>query len=385
MKEREVINRLREAFPDSGIGDDTAVLPGASLLHGGNARLHGGTKRTGGEADLLFASDAIVEGVHFRRETSTLSQAIQKLVTSNVSDVYAMGGKPAAIVFTAALSSGTSPEDLDQIVDGLKRACSQYKVKLAGGDTVWNPTGLVFDVAIVGTVAKGRAIPRSGAQVGDRIVLFGEIGPSLAGLSVVSAACGGRMEKGVLPPPPALRSVLAAAPRIKDVLHELTLSTTSKALTELGARFKTLPHAADVMRFGKRHLVPLAAPLDASILDHPQPLITSMIDISDGLAKDLRTICAESGVGALVREESIPVPASIGKIFGLTGSELIDFAISSGEEYVLLATARGRAARAAFPGGTVIGSIMPANEGIILIDEKDKWRTLPELGYEHSF
>ena len=42
-----------------------------------------------------------------------------------------------------------------------------------------------------------------------------------------------------------------------------------------------------------------------------------MIDVSDGLAKDLRTLCAESGVGAIVREEALPVPGAVGEIFGL--------------------------------------------------------------------
>jgi thiamine-monophosphate kinase len=372
MKEHEVIDRLRKAFPDSGIGDDTAVLPGSGLVHGG-------------DADVLFASDAIVEGVHFRRETSTLSQAIQKIVTSNVSDVYAMGGKPAAIVFTAGLSAGTSREDVEEIIDGLKKASAAYGVRLVGGDTVSSTSALFFDVAIVGAVAAGRAILRSGAQTGDRIVLFGEIGPSLAGLAIVSAACRVSTNKEVLSPAPALRSALAATPRIKEVLQELTLSMTSKALSELGARLKALPSAADVVRFSKQHLVPFANPLGASILDQARPLITSMIDVSDGLAKDLRTLCAESGVGATIHEESLPVPASIGTLFNLGGRQLVDFAISSGEEYVLLATAQGRTAHAAFPHGTVIGSIVRANEGITLVDEKGKWRTLPELGYEHAF
>jgi len=400
MKEHEVIDRLRKAFPTSGIGDDTAVLPAFEALDagaaGGRTGRGVGAKRVGGKAgrrvaaarravDLLFASDAIVEDVHFRRETSTLSQAIQKLVTSNVSDVYAMGGRPLAIVFTAALSSGISRRDVDGIIDGLRKACSRYKVRLAGGDTVYSPHGLVFDVAIVGSVARGRAIRRFGARAGDRIVLFGEIGLARAGLSIVSAIFEAHGARGVPLPSRELRSALAHAARLRKPVRDLTLAASSRTLRILASRYRTLPHAGEILRCAKRHLVPLAVPLDRSVLEAPRQLITSMIDVSDGLAKDLRTLCAESGVGAGIHEVALPVPKGIREMFDLGERELADFAISSGEEYVLLATVRGTAPAGALPFGTAIGTVMRPGDGIVLMSKKGASRPMPELGYEHSF
>ena len=329
MKELEVIGRLRAAFPDCGIGDDAAVLPAP-------------------RGEMLFAADAAVEGVHFDRRFCTLSQAVQKLVTSNVSDIFAMGGSPGSIVFTAALPAGCASADVDAIIDGLKRSCTQYGIKLVGGDTVSSPHGFCFNVAIVGEVRPGRAILRSGAREGDAIVLFGEIGLSRAGLSVLSSRAGGGESAG--------------------------------AVAVTGH-----PCADDIVRFVQRHLVPIAHPLDASLLDADPVCVTAMIDVSDGLGKDLRTLCAESGVGALIREEALSVPPAVGELCGFEGEALVDFALASGEEYVLLAAVSPEAAELLGGGATVIGEAVPAAEGIVLVDAKGKRRPMPKLGYEHAF
>jgi thiamine-monophosphate kinase len=117
-----------------------------------------------------------------------------------------------------------------------------------------------------------------------------------------------------------------------------------------------------------------------------------MIDVSDGIAKDLRTLCAESGVGAVVREHELPVPSGIAGIFGLDWSALVDFAVASGEEYVLLATVAPdrigllKGAAANIPAGVLaIGTIVPASEGVMLADKHGSMRPMPELGYEHTF
>lgn len=355
MKELEVIGRLRAAFPDCGIGDDAAVLPAP-------------------RGEMLFAADAAVEGVHFDRRFSTLSQAVQKLVTSNVSDIFAMGGSPGSIVFTATLPAGCSPADVDSIIDGLKRSCTQYGIRLAGGDTVSSPHGFCFNVAIVGEVRPGRAILRSGAREGDALVLFGEIGLSRAGLDILA------------------RSLEEPASGLGDALPLVSIASSPAELDRLAGALGQIPHAHDAARCIQRHLVPLAFPLDASLLDADPARVTAMIDISDGLGKDLRTLCAESGVGALIREDALPVPPAIGELFGLEGDALIDFALASGEEYVLLAAVPPEAAErlsvgaiGSGAGATVIGTAVPAAEGIALVNKKGRMRPMPRLGYEHFF
>jgi thiamine-monophosphate kinase len=367
MKELEVIDRLRAAFPDCGIGDDAAVLPAP-------------------RGEMLFAADAAVEGVHFDRRFSTLSQAVQKLVTSNVSDIFAMGGSPVSIVFTAALPAGCAPADVDSIVDGLKRSCAQYGIKLVGGDTVSSPGGFFFNVAIVGEVRPGRAILRSGARVGDALVLFGEIGLSRAGLSVLASFYGAHPNTGAIPLPLA-SSLDESAFMFKKVVR---LQSIASSPMQLAGTFGWHPRAEEIARFVLRHLVPLAVPLDASLLEADPACVTAMIDVSDGLGKDLRTMCTESGVGAVINEEALPIPPAVGEFFGIKGGDLVDFVLASGEEYVLLAAvspeAAGRLnAGAEAAGATVIGAVVPAAEGVVLVDAKGKKRPMPVLGYEHSF
>jgi thiamine-monophosphate kinase len=364
MKELEVIGRLRKAFPGWGIGDDAAVLPPP-------------------EGDLLFAADAAVEGVHFDRRFCTLSQAVQKLVTSNVSDIFAMGGAPGSIVFTAALPSGTRAAHVDGIIDGLTRSCAQYGVKLVGGDTVLSSGGFVFNVAIVGEVAPGRSVCRCGARAGDDIVLFGEIGRSLAGLCILSVLYGDKTGADV----PALtaRGLRESTERLKKLLPRVALSTSGMELNRIAGALRPLAHAEDMLRFVQHHLTPLAIPLDASLLDADPPRVTAMIDISDGLAKDLRTLCEESGVGAVLHEEALPVSAGIKELFELDAAGLADFALSSGEEYVLLAVVPHEAAAELSPGAAVIGNIVSKARGIRLVRASGRSRPLPKLGFEHTF
>ena len=370
MKELEVIDRLRAAFPASGIGDDAAVLPAP-------------------EGELLFAADAAVEGVHFDRRFCTLSQAVQKLVTSNVSDIFAMGGAPGSIVFTAGLSEGCAPADIDGIVDGLRRSCAQYGVKLVGGDTVRSPGAYFFNVAITGEVKPGRAVLRSGARVGDFIVLFGEIGRSRAGLCILSALVGSPAPGTPLP---RVDGFVEKAERMRGMLPAITMATSAGELERAADVLLGFPGAGDMLRFIQHHLVPLAYPLGSSLFASEPPCITAMIDVSDGIAKDLRTLCAESGVGAVVREHELPISRGVSWISGLDGSALADFALASGEEYVLLATVAPdrigllNAAAANIPAGVLaIGTIVPASEGIMLTDKRGGKRPMPELGYEHEF
>ena len=99
MNEGRFIDMLRAAFPDAGLGDDTAVLPAPA-------------------GELLFAADAVVDGVHLDLRYGSLAQAAAKAVTANVSDVYAMGGEPVAVTVTAGLPAGLGDEDAADLVRG---------------------------------------------------------------------------------------------------------------------------------------------------------------------------------------------------------------------------------------------------------------------------
>jgi thiamine-monophosphate kinase len=254
---------------------------------------------------------------------------------------------------------------------------------LVGGDTVLHPGGFVFNIAIVGEVRRGRALLRTGARVGDNIILFGKIGRSLAGLRVLSVLHGGGINETLSAA--SASGLLESAQSMKKALPGLTLSTSGAELSRIASTFGRLPHAEEMMRCVQHHLTPLAIPLDASLLDADPPRVTAMIDVSDGVAKDLRTLCVESGVGAVIHGEALPVPAAIREMFEFDASSLIDFALSSGEEYVLLAAIAPEARGHLPPGASVIGSVVPASDGITLVGGKGGARPLPKLGYEHAF
>jgi thiamine-monophosphate kinase len=363
LTEQEVIERLRGAFPDSGIGDDTAVLPPVS----------------GG---LLFTTDAIAEGVHFDRSLSTVSQAVQKLVTSNVSDIYAMGGLPHSMVVTAGLPDGCTIGEVDDIIDGLERGCAAYGLRLVGGDTVRNKGGLFLNASVLGTVEPGRAVSRSGAREGDMIVLFGACGASLAGMAQLRCFAG--FDAGdapfafTEPAPEDLRAV-------KRILSGLHLASDEDQIAALCREAGLGGSLVPMFLLCKQHLVPRAVPMDRGLLDADPPAITAMIDISDGIAKDLVTLCRESGVGVVVDEESLPVPQGLPALRGGRSRPHTELLLSSGEEYVLLAAVAFDARDLLPQGAAIIGAVVPRADGHTIIREDGNKVPLPKVGFEHTF
>jgi len=143
-----------------GIGDDAAVLRG-----------HRGTMR-------LFASDMLVEGVHFRRQTTPAKWIGWKALACNVSDIAAMGGLPTAAVVSLGLPPRTPVAFVDGLYDGLARCARRFGVSIVGGDTVRAPV-VVVDIAILGMAERAHLVLRSGARVGDHLFVTGRLGGSL--------------------------------------------------------------------------------------------------------------------------------------------------------------------------------------------------------------
>jgi thiamine-monophosphate kinase len=91
-----------------------------------------------------------------------------------------MAGTPAAALVTVALPESFEPAFVEKIYDGLNALAKKTGVAIVGGETTANPGGLLISVALLGTVARGRQILRSGAKAGDAIFVTGELGGSLA-------------------------------------------------------------------------------------------------------------------------------------------------------------------------------------------------------------
>ena len=143
-----------------GIGDDAAVLAGP------------------GGARLLFASDMLVEGVHFTRRAVPARWIGWKALACNVSDIVAMGGTPRWAVVSLGLPPATPVRFVEALYDGLARCARRFKMAVVGGDTVRAPQ-VVVDVAILGTVEPRHLTLRRGARVGDVLFVTGRLGGSL--------------------------------------------------------------------------------------------------------------------------------------------------------------------------------------------------------------
>ena len=149
----------RDASVVVGIGDDAAVVKGP------------------GRQRWLFASDMLVEGVHFRRRLVPPEWIGWKALACNVSDIAAMGGVPRWAVVSLGLPRKTSISFVDGLYRGLERCARRFGMSVVGGDTVRAPC-VVIDVAIVGVADRLRLTLRSGARVGDLLYVTGRLGGS---------------------------------------------------------------------------------------------------------------------------------------------------------------------------------------------------------------
>lgn len=168
MNEFELITRLTRALPTNdavvvGAGDDCAVLECGDP-----------------QRQLLLKTDAVVEGIHFTRETPP-EKIGRKALARCLSDIAAMAGTPAAAVVTIGLPKECAAEFVEQIYAGMNALAKQHGVAIVGGETTTNPGQVLISISLLGYVPRGKAVLRSGAQVGDAIFVTGELGGSLAG------------------------------------------------------------------------------------------------------------------------------------------------------------------------------------------------------------
>jgi thiamine-monophosphate kinase len=238
-----------------GVGDDAAVLA-----------------PTNGE--LVITTDTLVEDVHFVRGPAGARDLGHKAIVVNVSDIAAMGASPRAAVCALTLPPDVEAAWVMELFGGMREACDEYALWLVGGDLSRGREASIA-VTVTGEVAPGRAALRSGARIGDRVIVTGELGGSAAGLR----------------------------------------------LTDL----RTMPSAVQ-LALVRRHLRPTARVGEGSVLAGHG--VTAMMDISDGLALDLSRLARASGVGARVSIDDVPVAE------GAT----VDDALGGGEDYELLAT-----------------------------------------------
>jgi len=168
MTEFELIAQLTKNLPHNdsvviGAGDDCAVLECGAP-----------------DRQLLFKTDAVVEGIHFTKDTPP-EQVGHKALARCLSDIAAMAGTPDAAVVTLGLPREYDVSMVEKLYAGLGALARAHNVAIVGGETTTSPERMFVSIALTGHVARGKAVLRSGAKVGDAIFVTGELGGSLAG------------------------------------------------------------------------------------------------------------------------------------------------------------------------------------------------------------
>ena len=306
-----------------GIGDDAAVVQP-------------------GRGQAVLTTDLLVEGVHFERGAISARDLGAKAITVNISDIAAMAASPRYALVSLAIPADVNAAWVVELYGGMREICAEHALALVGGDTN-RAEAVVISVAVVGEVAPGKALRRSGARAGDAIVVTGALGAAAGGLAVTRA-------------------------EPSDAISILSTSW-GRTLSEALAR--------PVARVGEAHVLATAG-------------ATAMMDLSDGFAKDLSRLCLASGVGARVRTGDVPVASAL-----LEGAETLDvdaleLALSGGEDYELLATMPSDAVASAREEPretfgvalTEVGEIV-AGESLVAVDVDGAERPLAPAGWDH--
>ena len=277
---------------------------------------------------VCLAVDVLVEDVHFRRDLSSLADVGWKAVAVNVSDIAAMGGTPSVAVVGLCRPADVPVSDIEQLYTGMAEACERWGLRLVGGDTV-SAQALALSVTVMGEIDPQRAVRRSGARPGDKVVVVGTLGSAAAGLALFRAGA---------PTPPAL---LAAHRR-------------PTALVEAGAA--------------------LAA-----------GGATAMIDVSDGFGADLLHICEASGVAAAVTAALLPAGEGVAAAAETLTVDPLDFVAGGGDDYALIATLPAEHAEglAAQVGGVIVGAVVDGAPAATLQLDDGSRRDLAGMGWDH--
>ena len=269
----------------------------------------------------------MVEGVHFL-PTDPPETIGRKLLRVNLSDLAAMGATPLGYLLTVSVPKTTPKTWFEAFTEGLAHDQIEFALTLLGGDTTSTPGPISLSATILGHVAPGTAVTRSGARPGDGIWVTGTIGDGALGL---------RAQQGEIPDPTG--------------------------------------HLAD------RYQIP-----QPRIALKIAGIASAAMDISDGLLQDLGHLCRASGVGATIHKSRVPLsPATLA-----AGDRWRDLCFTGGDDYeLLLAIPRlaENALRDAAGGAgiqvTRIGECSPGAGEVTLLDEGGQIQAMKQAGWSH--
>ncbi len=308
-----------------GIGDDAAVHKVDDSL-------------------ILMSTDMLIEGIHFDLSYMPLKHLGFKAVAVNVSDIAAMNGVPKQVTVSLALSNRFSAEAVDVLYEGIRAACDAYNVDLVGGDTTASPSGLMISVTAMGESTEGEVVYRSGAKENDILCVTGDLGGAYIGLQILEREKQEYIANPNMQPKLEQYDYVVGRqlrPRARmDIIHELR---------DLGLR------------------------------------PTSMIDVSDGLASDLFHICKESGMGAAIYEDKLPIEKQTYETAAEFNMDPNTAALNGGEDYELLFTISQEDFEKIEKHADIhsIGYMHAAEKGKVMVTRSQQTVELQAQGWKH--
>lgn len=277
--------------------------------------------------------DVLVENIHFSTQWASPEEIGYKSITVNLSDLAAMGWcEPKYALIGLALTKNTSVKFVNELYRGMQKASNKYGLLIVGGDTVSSKHDIMISVSLIGELEKKYLLTRSGAKAGDIVAVSGTFGDSAAGLHILKNKLNRNGSAARL----LLKKHLLPEPRL----------ALAKLLAQSGA-------------------------------------VTGMIDSSDGLAASVNFITKESGAGAEIQTEQIPLSNAMRSAVK-NKEEVLQMALHGGEEYELVFTLKPEKAAGMFKtigGITPIGRVISGNK--VTYFKNNKVIDINKTGYEH--
>jgi len=252
-----------------GIGDDCAILDSLKAP--------------------VVSCDALVEGVHFRRDWTSAFDLGRKTLAVSVSDLASSGARPVAAFISLCAPPDLELAWLDDFYDGMESLAAQFDFSVAGGDTT-RANQLALSATLIGELlpeTENRPLLRDGARLGDIVCVSGDLGASAAGLALL--------------------------------LSNANISTEAHRAA-LHRHFDPTPRL-ETMR---------------AILRANRGAVHAAMDISDGLIGDAKHIAARSNVRLRIDAARVPITDSTRQIARELSQNALGWALTGGEDYELL-------------------------------------------------
>lgn len=323
------VDRITKPFASTiaqGIGDDAAVI------------------EIGGKS-VVLSKDLLLEGIDFDLIYTPLRHLGYRSVVKGISDIAAMNVIPKYIMIAIGISTRFQVEDIEELYAGIKIACDEYEVELIGGDTSASLTGLTISVTAIGEGDKEDICTRKGAHITDIICVTGDLGAAYLGTKLLER------EKHIL------TDIGGVKPKFDGFEYQLERALKPRCRTDLVKHMK-------------------------SISLRP----TSMIDLSDGLASDLKQLCKASDCSANIYLDKLPITDTTYDLAKELGSDATIAAMNGGDDYEMLFTIsiNDYDKIIGIDGISVIGHITDKSNTLVLVSPDGAEIEITAPGHKHE-